>query len=320
MKIVPNIPLVFQGSVPSNFVNDVKGWSFTKAELEANRGRLLTLDIDFGEHCTLKCPWCFRKNGIVDSSGRPTLTYIETLDVIRQAKELGLKTVKFLGAGEPFENSLFLQFLRDLRELDVHASIFTKGHVLGSNKLARQYFCKSEGIYTAEQLVLAVADIGASILLSFQSFDNFFQDSLVGVKGYTALRNQAIELLCYHGFNDPNPTRLALAMVPITRQTIREAFEIYVWARERNMYPCACPSMCSGRARDELYRRTIEPFDRDLVDLYAQIYEYNISKGIQTFDRICQEGVAAYAGGAPCNQIACGNVRYFTRNRFAMPR
>jgi len=306
MKIVPSIPLVYPGTVPSEYVNDVRGWSFPMTLLETNRGKLLTLDIDFGEYCSLSCPWCFRKNGSVDSSGRPVLSYEETIEMVRQAKDLGLKTVKFLGAGEPFENSRFLHLLRDLNELGIYASIFTKGHVLGSNELTSKYFGKSENIRTADELVKVVSELDVSILLSFQSFDDGLQDSLVNVSGYTALRNRAIDLLCYNGMNQPNPTRLALAVLPITKITIKEAFEIYCWARERNMYPCVCPSMCSGRANDKEYRDFITPSEEELIELYTKIYEYNISKGIQTLERIRNEGIASYAGGAPCVQIACG--------------
>ena len=46
--------------------------------------------------------------------------------------------------------------------------------------------------------------------------------------------------------------------------------------------------------------------NKKIIDLYTKIYEYNIEKGIQTLEDIEEEGVASYAGGAPCNQIACG--------------
>jgi MoaA/NifB/PqqE/SkfB family radical SAM enzyme len=306
VKTVPNIPVVFSGSVPSGFVNDVKGWSFSKAEAVSNEGRLLTLDIDFGERCSLNCPWCFRKNGSVNSSQQPILSPDETLNVIRQGKELGLRTVKILGAGEPFEDIRFLQFLRELKKLGIWTSIFTKGHVLGSDELVRRYFSKSEGIRTAEELVEAVANLDVSILLSFQSFDGQVQDALVSSAGYTALRNRAIELLCSNGMNQPNPTRLSLEILPVTTMTISEVLEIYRWARERNMYPVVCPSMCSGRANDEGYRVAITPSAEALIDLYVRIYKYNISKEIQTLEQIRDEGVAAYAGGAPCTQVSCG--------------
>jgi len=306
MKIMPNISVVFPGRVPKLWENDVEGWSFSQTEIATNVGKLLTLDIDLGEYCSLKCPWCFRKGGVVDATSRPVLTYEETLNVIRQAWHLGLRTVKFLGAGEPFENSRLLQFLRELRHLGIWASIFTKGHVLGSDELTEKYFGASEGIHSAKDLVRALSELDVSILLSFQSFDMAFQDSIVGVSGYTALRNNAIELLCSYGFNRTNPTRLALILVPVTKMTIAEVPEIYAWGRERNMYIIVAPSMCSGKAGKDEYRDTISPSEEDLLNLYAWIYRYNFDKGIQTLERVCGDGVSAYAGGAPCTQVSCG--------------
>lgn len=305
MKVLPNVPVVFEGRMPEGFVNAVDGWSFPRKEFDANIGKLLTLDIDFGEQCSLDCPWCFRKSGAIDASDHPTLSYQETINLVIQAKELGLKNVKFLGAGEPFENSRFLNLLRAFRELEIQSAIFTKGHVLGNDDLARLYFGK-QGIVTAEQLVKEVADLGVSILLSFQSFDTRFQDSLVNVDGYTLMRNRAIELMAKAGLSQHNPAHLALIALPVTKATIDEVFEIYRWGRERNMHVIVCPSMCSGRSADEEYQRTITPSPQSLIDLYSRVYEYNLEKGIQTPEQIEAEGISAYAGSAPCHQVACG--------------
>ncbi len=40
--------------------------------------------------------------------------------------------------------------------------------------------------------------------------------------------------------------------------------------------------------------------------MYTEIYRFNIEKGIQTLEQIKEEGVSSYAGGHPCNQVACG--------------
>ena len=53
MRVIPNVPIIYKNKFPRNFVNDVNGWAFSKKELKDNLGRLLTLDIDFGNFCTL---------------------------------------------------------------------------------------------------------------------------------------------------------------------------------------------------------------------------------------------------------------------------
>lgn len=307
VKIIPNIPVVYKGIFPENFVNDVSGWgSFPKQILQDNIGKLLSLDIDFGDVCSLNCPHCFRRNNRVDFGDRRIMEYEDIYKVVRQAKKLGLRSVKFLGAGEPFEHKRFLEFLRNLKKLNIIPSIFTKGHVIGNDKLVERYY-SHYGISTGNELVEELRKVNASILLGFNSFDTEIQDKMVGkVKGYTIKRNRALELLVEAGFNKYNPTHLCLAINPVTKENYDDVFEIYKWGRVRNLYAIVCPTMISGRCAEKHAWRKITPTGEKMIDLYTKIYKFNIEKGIQTLKQIKEEGVSAYAGGHPCNQIACG--------------
>lgn len=305
MKIVPNIEVGFQEKFPKNYVNDIDGWAFPKKKLEErlNDGtnKLLTLDIDFGTYCSLACPHCFRDENAVDFMGRRIMSYGETIGVIKQGKELGLESVKFLGAGEPFEDKRLLEFLSVLHTMEIKPLIFTKGHVIGDNALSQKYFGLSP-----EKLVERLKEYGARIMLGFNSFDTAKQDKMVGnVEGYTLKRNNALELLVNAGFNKPNPTHLALALNPVTNENYAEIFAMYTFARERNMYAIVCPTMVSGKCTNNAWKK-ITPSAEKLVELYTKIYRWNIEKGLQTLEQIKEEGIAAYAGGAPCNQVACG--------------
>ena len=137
MKNIFEIPKIFSDKFPSNFINDVNGWSFTEEELKRNHGKLLTLDIDFGKTCGLNCSQCFRRNNKVDNTSKKEMSYDETVSLILATKKLGLRSVKFLGKGEPFENPRFLEFLRFLRSIDIAPLVFTKGTVFGNDKLAK---------------------------------------------------------------------------------------------------------------------------------------------------------------------------------------
>ncbi len=302
-NIIPDIPLV-NSTFPPNFVNDIHGWGVDKRTLLKEAGKLLTLDIDFGVKCSLNCPLCFRKNNNIDKETNK-LSFTVLQKVIIDAKKLGLKSVKFLGKGEMFENKLFLEFLEFLHEQNIVPLIFTKGHVLGSDELVKKYFAQNH-IYTAEQLVEKLYELGTSIMIGFNSFDSNKQEKLVGnVKGYAKNRNKALILMVNQGFNKTYPTRLALAVNPITKENIDEAFDIYKWGRERNMYCIVTPSMISGRGKN-IAMYDIEPAKEKLIELYTKIYKYNIKKGIQTKQQIYDEGISAYAGGHPCNQVAAG--------------
>jgi MoaA/NifB/PqqE/SkfB family radical SAM enzyme len=307
MKIIPNVPVVYKKKFPKNFINNVNGWgSFSKQTLEDNNGKLLSLDIDFGKVCSLNCPHCFRRNNKVDAGNVKSMNYDDIIKVVKQAKKLGLKSVKFLGAGEPFEEKRFLEFLRDLKKLNITTSIFTKGHVIGDDNLVNKYY-SDYGISTGKELVEELKKVNASILLGFNSFDTETQDKMVGgIKGYTIKRNRALELLVEAGFNKHNPTHLCLASNPITNDNYDDIFEIYRWGRVRNLYVIVCPTMISGRCAKMESWKKITPSSKRLTDLYTKIYKFNIEKGIQTLRQIEEEGISSYAGGNPCNQIACG--------------
>jgi MoaA/NifB/PqqE/SkfB family radical SAM enzyme len=306
MIIEPRVPIIYKNKFPRDFINDVNGWSFTKTELEENKGKILTLDIDFGNICSLNCPHCFRRNNKVDFGRCSPLDYKEIVEIIKDAKQLGLRSVKFLGAGEPFENKRFIEFLRFLKEIDVIPVIFTKGHVIGDDRLAK-FWNSDYGITNSKELIDELKKVNASILLGFNSFDTEKQDKMVGgIGGYTLKRNRALELLTEAGFNKHQPTKLCLAANPITYENYNEILEIYKWGRVRNLYVIVCPTMVSGRCAETANWKKITPSKDKLVELYTEIYKFNIEKGLQTLSQIEKEGISSYAGGHPCNQIACG--------------
>jgi MoaA/NifB/PqqE/SkfB family radical SAM enzyme len=306
MKMRPNVPVVFNGKFPKEFINDVDGWNFSEEKLQKNRGKILTLDIDVGGTCSLNCPHCFRRNGCLGKLNLDDMSDLEILGIVKQAKKLGLESVKFLGAAEPFENPMFLDFLEELKKIDVIPLIFTKGHVIGDDNFAKKYF-HHKGIENSEQLVRRLKELGARILLGFNSFNTKKQDAMVGnIEGYTIKRNRAFELLVKAGFNKPNPTHMCLAVNPVTRQNYDEIVEIYKWGRVRNLYVVVTPTMVAGRASVLSLQKSITPSKDKLVDLYTEIYKFNVEKGIQTIKDIKENGISSYAGGVPCNQVGCG--------------
>lgn len=325
-RIIPEIPVKFEGKFPDDFDNRIQNWGFfTRDEIEENAGRLLMLDIDFGRYCSLSCPGCFRKdsaldgtNGeesdgemgvslpVIDRSGRD-MPYDNLLKVIDEARELGLRSVKICGAGEPTENVRFLQFVRDMTNRNVGVATFTKGQVLGSDEQTERFYGGRYGIHSAQQLCEKFYGLNVSFMLGFQSFDTDVQDRMVGgVEGHTLVRNNALVNLVNAGFNEPNPTRLAVCSNPITQENHNEVFDIYVWARQRNLYPVTAVLMTSGKQIDEEFLRRNDISDEEKVDLWERIYSWNIDRGVQTLEQIREEGISVLPGMHPCNQVACG--------------
>jgi MoaA/NifB/PqqE/SkfB family radical SAM enzyme len=281
-------------------------------EIRANTGKLLMLDLDFGRECSLRCPTCFRRSNRADDTGGSDLRFEEWAYVLGEAQQLGLREVKICGAGEPFENPQLLHFVRFLTSQGLGVAIFTKGHVFGDDALARSVF-GHEGIRSGADLAATFFDLKTSLLVGFQSFHADLQDALVGnVRGYSKLRNHALEILCTIGFNKAMPTRLALCLTPITRANYGEVFEFYVFCRERNILPVAVAPMVSGRQFTERFLGSIDVPHEEKLDLWRKIYQYNIETGIQSRSTIIRQGISPMVGIHPCNQIAAG--LYVTAN------
>ena len=231
--LTKEIPTLFEknGKVkfPSDYINDVRWWgNIPRKELHScfsdGTAKLLTMDVDIGDTCSLRCPHCFRRDPRFDETtlGRG-LTDEEVISYIKEAKKLGLKQIKILGRGEPFQNPKFLGFLREMTKLNIGVAIFTKGHVIGSDKLTKIYNYQNYGIDTSEKLVAELKKLSVSILLGFNSFDKKTQEAFVGIdktsiKNYVELRDRALILLAKAGFNKyekGKSTRLAMISAPI---------------------------------------------------------------------------------------------------------
>lgn len=306
------IPAVFSDGFPKNNENSVKYFGFfSKQEIERNRGKLLMLDLDFGARRSFNCQYCFRRNNLVDRQDRKPLSFDELLQVIKDAKKLGLQTVKFCGAGEPFENEHILPLLEELTKLDVGACIFTKGNVLGDDALAKKFF-SANGISSAKELCERLFGLKTSVVVGFTFPIHALQDSTVGSLGYSKKRDIALINLIEAGFNKTNPTRLVLGINPVLKENYSSVFESYVFARERNIYPLVSFLMTSGKSRDKALIRKIDLTEKQKLDLFEKIYSYNIEKGIQTLGQLKSDGISCMPGGHPCNQVACG--MYLTLN------
>jgi MoaA/NifB/PqqE/SkfB family radical SAM enzyme len=312
-KIIPKISEIFPDKFPKNFQNTIQYFGFfSQEEIKKNKGKLLMLDLDFGRYCSLNCPACFRKSNAVDDTPESDLTYDELIKLVDEAKALGLQTIKICGAGEPTQNSRFLQFIEDMTKRNIGVAVFTKGQVLGDDKMAKK-FNKIYGIDSAQELCDRLSKLKVSFMISFQSFDTEKQNRLVGnIKNHAFVKNQALINLVNAGFTKTNPTRLALELGPITKENYDEIFDLYIYARRRNIYLIPNFLMTSGKQIDKEFLKQYDLSDKQKYDLFIKIYPWNIKNGLQTVEQIKKEGISCMPGIHPCNQIACG--LYVTAN------
>ncbi len=298
--------------------NNIIGWGISEDKLHSKNPdgtyKMLTMDIDFGTKCSLKCPHCFKKQFNSFKTPNQIMTLDEVKNVVLQAKELGLESVKFLGAGEPFENEELLPLLYFLTEQNIHAGIFTKGYVLGNDDLVRKYN-GIHGFNTAKGFVTELYRLKTSIMLGYNSFKKNVQLLYSGLDkhsdfGLFEYRERALNLLVEAGFNESKegvPTRLALIASPYKMINIDEIFEIYKWGHENNMYVAICPSTNSGLGHKELHDVLQDKtFMERSIELYTKIYVWSIKNNIISLEDFIKDGVGLYPGAHPCNQTAAG--------------
>ena len=133
--------------------------------------------------------------------------------------------------------------------MKIGTAVFTKGQGLGNDDVARHFYGRY-GIKNAWELCERFYQLDVSFMLGFHSFDHTIQDRVVRTKGYTKIRDNALENLVSTGFTNANPTRLAFSNAPVRKVAYGDAFPIYVWARERNIYPVTAVLMTSGKQID----------------------------------------------------------------------
>jgi hypothetical protein len=275
--------------------------------------------------CGLKCPGCFSEEGIYNDREN-LMTWQQVMTVLDQGKRLGLQGIKFLGPGELFQNPDLFDILDALKERNIPISIFTKGAELGDDNLARQVY-GNEGIQTATDLTNRIAKYdGVRILLGFNSFSSERQDWMVGslkkpgdyiitagkfiergISNYTTKRDNALVNLVNAGFTE-GEQRLSLIAAPVFYYQSDEIPSMYLWSAKRNIPLVIAPTMESGPKAVGLQKANskIDPEHEQLIGLMTSVYRTAIDNGVLTIDQIKNEGVSAYMGTSPCNQVANG--------------
>jgi len=314
------ISVVFNDKFPDGYQNNVKWWgNFSRKRLHSKNDdgtpKLLTMDVDFGNECSLACPTCFRRDDRVDIIEGPySLSNAEIISYIKQAKNLGLVSIKILGRGEPFQNTEFLPFLREMRDLGIGVGIFTKGAVLGEDFLAEKYNGYHYSIRTGYDLAKKVYELGHAVYLNFTSFNDDIANRMVGgYPTYASVRNKALINLVEAGFNKYQspfiPTRLSLINAPFSAETLGEVHDIYKWARQRNIYCVSCPTALSGKGLDAHQKESGENYAEFIEKVqieYSKIYVYAIRSNLISLESFLQDGPHIYAGAHPCHQVAAG--------------
>ena len=320
-------------SIPlsDDFENYVRGWNAPDALLkEAEREkRLLYINMDFGDGCTLHCPHCFTQEGAIDARGRDPLPYEHLKEAMLDAKKMGLLSVRILGRGEPTQwiagghkgphltpraGEDFLDFVEFLSDNDIIPVIFTRGQIIGNDDRVRWAYGGAHGIENGVQLVERLYALGATIFLGFSSLFPEINNEMVGrpateLYNYDTVCLRALKLCMDMGFNEGNPTRLAVE-APITNLNIREMLVRYILFQMLNISPCSNVYMVTGRAMTYGLREITDPGQDAFLDMYATI--------TRAMERMGIGGrIGPYAGTKKCHDVS--NGLYLTLNGDVYP-
>ena len=310
----------------SSFQNYVLGWNEADAVLrdaEENH-RLLYLNMDFGDGCTLRCPHCFTHEGAIDARGRTPLPFGRLKDAILEAKELGLRCVRILGRGEPTQwvanparkSELFaepggdiIDFVEFLHQNGIVPLVFSRGQIIGDDDRIAWAYGGTHGVHNGSDLVELLNRNGVSLFMGVSSIFPEVNNEMVGVPAggrynYDAACRRALKLAVAAGLSRSNPTRLAVEM-PITNLNIMEMGVRYLLFQMLNISPCTNVYMVTGRAMTYGLGEISDPPQEQFLDAYAMVTRFAQRMGIDL-------SVGPYAGTKECHDVSCG--MYLTLN------
>lgn len=195
------------------------------------REKLLSMDIETGLACNLKCLPCYRYSS--DDVGRKSpneISFEKIREIIDEAIELGLRRACLIGGGEPLlHGKKYFKTIDYLNEMGVPHVTFTNGTLI-----------------TAE-VATELIKRQASLTVKMNSFDPTIHDRLTGVPGTHRRVMKAWENLFKAGYTETEFPILAFETV-ICKDNYHEIPKLWVWARDHEVVPYVELITPQGRA------------------------------------------------------------------------
>jgi len=210
------------------------GYSYSAEEaFEArDNGKLLCMRLDTNYNCNLECLYCYSYSE--EKVKMDPMPLEEVKDIIDQASDLGLKSIVYLGGGEPTLYPDFIPLMEYMHSKDIIPVVFTNGLLM------------------TESIAQKLYDLNASVIIKFDGFEKT-QDELTGEGTFAKIR-AGLEILKKVGFNEKNEnniTRLGAAPC-ICTVNYEEIPEIWRYLRENFIFPDFERATVVGNATDNL--------------------------------------------------------------------
>jgi len=319
---IKSIPNMFEGErLPEWFTNDIayRWWNMSDDEINETlpdwTRKLTHLELDFGStRCMMLCPHCFKSQIEQHKKTEKEWMSLDELkdQITKKFKPLWLKTIKICWPWEPFQNSELLPFLERAHDEWLWVSIFTKWYEIWDDRMVDRIYGKY-WLHTSEDLAKKLKELDVSILLWLNSFDPQKQKEFVWhwndklwERYIKAQKNAMIQLInaWLNEYIPWQPTCLWISFAPMKPETLDDAYELYEWARMRNIYPLWCPSNDSGDWKKENARvkSKFESYKNSLLDFYIKICIWNIKHWVQSLENFLEEWPSLYPWVHVCKQ------------------
>jgi radical SAM protein with 4Fe4S-binding SPASM domain len=206
-------------------------YSYDEAIRARDLGQLLSMRVETSLICNLKCKYCCNKSGTPLES---EISYDKIIDLIKQAKDLGAKSIVVIGGGEP---TLYPKF----KELVSFISI---------NKLIPVIFTNTTTM--TKELAKFLYESNASVITKLDSLSEKIQDDLAGVNGTYNLIQKGLKHLIDAGFtNTSSDSNLRLgASFVVNKSNMGECPEIWEFCRKNKIFPNLEMMIPNGNAAD----------------------------------------------------------------------
>ncbi len=251
------------------------------------KGLPLTLDLAIPGACLNRCVFCGYYN--VNSDGK--LSQQEILSIIDQFADLGGKSIKILGEGEPLLRKDIIFLLQSIADKGIIPVLFTCGDVIGDDDLSQKIH-GTEG----RELANTIYNIGCTVVLKFEAKN---EDAIVQRKGFSNRRNRALQILMQIGFNKHYPSRIGFGTV-LLKHNYDIIPGIYQYALENNIYPLICPLMPVGKTKERADRDILSPSKSEIFQLKKNLIAIRNNFGMSSTIE------SDFPGGLPCDIARAG--------------
>ncbi|MBI4181456.1 MAG: radical SAM protein [Candidatus Aenigmarchaeota archaeon] len=190
------------------------------------RGQVATLSLRLPTPCNLDCVYCYGTPKSYKELRPDHLSYQEITGVIDQAAELGLRSVSFVGDGEP------LLYRGSFQGRETTAEDLIR-HV---NKHGATVLAFTNALPIDPEMARRLYDMDMTIIAKQNSLDPQVQNALVRNPRADERLRRAISYLKDAGFNQTTPSRLAIHTV-ICKANYAELPDMWRQWREENIIP-----------------------------------------------------------------------------------